>query len=699
MNAARRALKEEIEQACDSCRHRKLKCTKELPVCAYCRRHNRECVYSPRAVRSPLTRKHLTEVEDRVMRLEAVVSSMWPNIDIDSLLASRHPRLPAGDDSDLDSEDEDDHPPRDTPRDGPRSDRSPAAMVEALPDEADGFDWAERDMANNDLTDGMAALSINPHGSGYFGVASSAVILRALRIDPAAELATRSPGGTVEPPLYPSPVPRHIMDTVVDAYFSIYHTSYPFMHENTFRSQYLGLSPRPPEPVWDLLLNTVLAIGSWCIVNESSCADMTFYQNVRMRLQSAVFETGSLPLVLALTLLSNYVQKRNRPNTGWNLIGIARRMATGLGLHREFTGWKSSPLKQEMRRRAWWGLFLFDSGASITFGRPIDTFDSACMDVKEIANIHDEELTLETKVMPASRDENTLYSATILQCRFHKATNDIYNSLIAKVSISAEQTLALTARIDDFIRDLPEYYRESYPADNSRPWFVFSRYRMFWRYRNLLILAFRPFVLQRALAANAMAGMAAMAGLSGMPGMPGLGANLRNVPTPGLGASMSPRPVPRSEDNEAEKQCRNRCIAHARETILSVEEFVLNRDLTTIDVWYSLYFLFQAGLIPLVCFCADPVSAEAPAWLNDIERTKRVLVTVAPRNQLADRFHTLINNLVDPLLDENANAEMTDFTKRSDWLNDVYSLLFEESNTINSYFMMNQYNDTNPFPE
>jgi transcriptional regulatory protein GAL4 len=40
---------------------------------------------------------------------------------------------------------------------------------ETLPQQADGFDWAEKEISLGDLTDGMAALSIKPEGAGYFG--------------------------------------------------------------------------------------------------------------------------------------------------------------------------------------------------------------------------------------------------------------------------------------------------------------------------------------------------------------------------------------------------------------------------------------------------------------------------------------------------------------------------------------------------
>ena len=104
----------------------------------------------------------------------------------------------------------------------------------------------------------------------------------------------------------------------------------------------------------------------------------------------SIFESANLALVQALLLLSNYTQKRNRPNTGWNYLGLAVRMALSLGLHKEFPNWEISLLEREMRRRVWWGLFIFDSGASITFGRPVLFPQPGIMDACQVLNIDED---------------------------------------------------------------------------------------------------------------------------------------------------------------------------------------------------------------------------------------------------------------------------------------------------------------------
>ena len=98
-----------IEQACDSCRKRKLKCSKEYPRCTKCIQHNWCCLYLPRTVRLPLTRAHLTSVENRVQLLELMLLYLVPeweqiedHVDLGNYreLLARHRLLVGADDSD-----------------------------------------------------------------------------------------------------------------------------------------------------------------------------------------------------------------------------------------------------------------------------------------------------------------------------------------------------------------------------------------------------------------------------------------------------------------------------------------------------------------------------------------------------------------------------------------------------------------------
>ena len=158
---------------------------------------------------------------------------------------------------------------------------------------------------------------------------------------------------------------------MIDAYFSTYHLSYPIIHEPTFRAQYSEVIPQPHGPSWPILAYTIAAIGVYSSSDIHSTLDLQLFAHSRSMLSFDFLEVGNSTLVQALTLMSNFQQKRDKPNSGYNYLGLAVRMATGLGYHKEFPGWNIAPLKMEMRRRIWWSLCVFDVGATITFSRPI----------------------------------------------------------------------------------------------------------------------------------------------------------------------------------------------------------------------------------------------------------------------------------------------------------------------------------------
>lgn len=292
----------------------------------------------------------------------------------------------------------------------PYNDTSPRDLnlLEAHP--TDDFEWDEQETLTNysaspeaileadlngeviadPIADGMASLAVSERESGYLGVASGAALLRLLEPSTPrrrAQSSSSRPGIGAGPQqqqqqqhiinhlqnsqIAQQPDPnRHITDAMIDAYFRLYHVSYPIIHEATFRAQYAGVIPRPSGDCWLVLAYTVAAIGVYTTAANLDNLDTSLFAQARSILSFNFLEVGNLTLVQALTLISNYQQKRDKPNSGYNYLGLAVRMAMGLGLHKEFQGWNISPLNMEIRRRVWWSLCVFDVGATITFSRP-----------------------------------------------------------------------------------------------------------------------------------------------------------------------------------------------------------------------------------------------------------------------------------------------------------------------------------------
>lgn len=242
------------------------------------------------------------------------------------------------------------------------------------------------------IGDGMATLAVDETQGAYFGVASGAALLRA--IDPVAAQHSPRPNralrtsarGSSELPMQISSR-RLVTNALVDAYFRYYHVSYPILHEPTFRAQYDEVVERPSGPCWSFLAHLVAAIGAFTTGSDKA-ADNALFAEVKSLMNATYLENGNLTLVQALVLMSNYLQKKNMPNSGYNYMGLATRMAMGIGLHKEFRRTNTPPFKMEIRRRVWWVMTVFDIGAEITFGRPV-LWPAGGYEVALPMNIHD----------------------------------------------------------------------------------------------------------------------------------------------------------------------------------------------------------------------------------------------------------------------------------------------------------------------
>lgn len=293
---------------------------------------------------------------------------------------------------------------------------------------------------------------------------------------------------------------REVVNQLIDSYFSIYHRTYPFIHEATFRAQYHEVIPRPRHRSWQMLFHTILALGAWCIDDSQSGVDEDLYHKaLSFGEDEALFESANLTFVQALILLSNLSQKRNKPNTGSNFLGLATRMALSLGLHRELPDWDINILQREMRRRVWWGLYIFDSGAATTFGRPILLPDKEAMDVRPILNIPDEHLTARTNSQPTESSEPTLYSGLKWQSDLHVHSNHISNRLLSSTGVSSEDANSMDHSLDAWAEKLPPYFRMDQETTCPDPAFLFARCRLWWRFWNLKIILFRQLLLKRAV--------------------------------------------------------------------------------------------------------------------------------------------------------------------------------------------------------
>lgn len=113
------------------------------------------------------------------------------------------------------------------------------------------------------------------------------------------------------------------------------------------------------------------------------------------------------------------------------------------------------------------------------------------------------------------------------------------------------------------------------------------------------------------------------------------------------------------------------------------------------------YFLFQAGLIPVVFLMTDPTSPEAPSWMQDIEKTKALLTHPSfYNNRFAARCAEVINRLLSPPAEvlsglsqgqvPNQQQQQTPFYQSSQGLMPFPEQLFSDPTFGGSFFPSEQ---------
>lgn len=186
--------------------------------------------------------------------------------------------------------------------------------------------------------------------------------------------SSTTPTGSPKPSVYEEP-------SLIDAYFAYVHPSTPLLDESTFRDTYATSSRADSR--WLLLLNAVLAIGAIAASpNSASTYHIHYFSLAREQLTIDTLNSAHIETAQALALLSGiYLHYIGEPNLANSLMGATLRMATMLGLHRDFSeglgpakslaqDTSKASFSIEMRRRVWWSTFMLDTWAGSALGRP-----------------------------------------------------------------------------------------------------------------------------------------------------------------------------------------------------------------------------------------------------------------------------------------------------------------------------------------
>ncbi|KAF1954773.1 hypothetical protein CC80DRAFT_549955 [Byssothecium circinans] len=594
--------------ACIECRRRKIRCDGSQP-CGQCQwyQHPEACGYSKPAQRVVPSRKLVDKLSGNIEQYKSILAKLYPSKELDTLvtlpreelleLALTSPGL-----AQMDSP-----PPAETRAISEATQGSDGAesleALEQAPPEAPFWDEARKHQVRvQGISDDVNGLSMSVDRlSSYVGISSITAALKVIvRCAPQARrFIVHNSTDTMLPSRAGSPPPE-LADNrpdalppqrqgkeLIESYFERVHPFFPMVEERKFWSTYL-YGDRKDSP-WLGLLNMVFALGSLASSTSDSETHYIYYNRSRRHLSLESFGSGNLEVLQALAMMSGYyMHYLNRPNEAHSLMGGTLRMATALGLHREYTDTSKNEasktlniltpsevdsISPEMRRRIWWSLFCLDSWASTTTGRPslgrmgpsitvlLPRTSRSLADVGFEAN--GKKNIEQLKVLPL-----------VYASQFCKIATKIQDRLVESPLLSPYETATYDAELVKWHDELPAILSN---VNESCPDFLRRvRFVMKWRFQNIRIVLHRPILLS---------------------------AVLRRCPFNSLSAE--------------EKVAIGKCRIIAAKTI---EDMSNECQPDLISGWNAVWFTFQACMVPLVSLFSDSsMPEEVEKWKASIE--------------------------------------------------------------------------------
>lgn len=266
---------------------------------------------------------------------------------------------------------------------------------------------AEHPAPDEAKTDGLAIVFVDEKDPEFHGETSNVVFIRFLlravsgassSKENAPAVPNKDDGTTIYNPVFissqssasnleapkstqisPSELPVAAeMDALLNTYFTVYGSLFPFLHEPTFRDMYNDCKVNGFTKVrrtWLGLLNMMFAMASNVDLSSQVPAKERFRKSQMFFLRAVSLcgelsmRTVSLDIVQYLLLNVLYLQGTQRSVQAWNLHGMLVRTAIALGLQSEKSGQGLDPIQQEIRRRTWLTIYCLDNLLSVTYGR------------------------------------------------------------------------------------------------------------------------------------------------------------------------------------------------------------------------------------------------------------------------------------------------------------------------------------------
>ncbi|KAL4894870.1 fungal-specific transcription factor domain-containing protein [Aspergillus ambiguus] len=422
-----------IALACEPCRRRKARCDGQKPICSACKARKlniSECLYkTSENARSASNDEYLRTLHHRIRQLEetcikagiAVPDFRGMDTARDSVvLDNGHNDSTVLLDEGVSSATLNAQPQQSPAHQTPNSEQANFHPTETEVYSSTPFEF------DSNVT-GMGAISSADQSrrsvNEYFGSSSTVSLMRLMNrvsekrpsgthCDTHGEIASRlslrdqissltqrlpEPQGRfqVDDFLLPS---RDLADHLLDCFWDRIYCLYPFFDRKSFQDAYDNLwigRYQPGKPLSSLdiglgnkahsgsrsivficALNMAFALGCHFAdipVHEREAAAHTFFLRAKRFIGLDILDIRTVGTVQCFLLTVLFLQSTPYPHRCWHSIGVACRVAQGLGLHEVQLDDSQHPLEREIQRRTWHGCVMMDMFVSMTYGRPTMT--------------------------------------------------------------------------------------------------------------------------------------------------------------------------------------------------------------------------------------------------------------------------------------------------------------------------------------
>lgn len=190
----------------------------------------------------------------------------------------------------------------------------------------------------------------------------------------------------VDPYEYPTP---EVARQLFNAYMARVHPTFPIVGKANLTTQFnkfvSGQVQRPPEK-WLAIINMIFAIGAKYshLIQADWKGDerdhLIYFTRARLLSISSdtLFQHPDLQSIQIVGLISLYFMCVSQINRAWNMIGLAIRWSTALGLNMRNESTELRNSLKEIRYRVWWALYTLEHRLCSMTGRVNCILDDHC---------------------------------------------------------------------------------------------------------------------------------------------------------------------------------------------------------------------------------------------------------------------------------------------------------------------------------